>query len=78
MVPMKGLVAHQRVCHARWAPCHPQVCAAICSSRTEPPSLAREREIVFREHSGLGMAARWNRILRVALYWALPLHAYDS
>lgn len=78
MVPMKGLVARQRVCHARWAPCHPQVCAAICSSRTDPPNLAREREVVFWECSGLGMAARQNRILRVALYWTLCLDAHDS
>lgn len=70
MVPMKGLVARQRVCHAHWAPCHPQVCAAICSSRTDPPNLAREREVVFWECSGLGM--------RVALYWTLCLDAHDS
>lgn len=55
MMPMKGLVARQRVCHARWAPCHPQVCAAIWSSRTDPPNLAREKGIVFWECSGLGM-----------------------
>lgn len=68
MVPMKGLVAHQHVCHARWAPCHPQVCVTICLSRTDSPNLARERKMIFWECSGLGMEARHYRILKVALY----------